>query len=969
MSSAAKLRRFGKGTAAVAVAATVMTAFGPVAMAWPDVAALQAAAGGASIGMVDTDQTTAVNEGATLLQAGAADQALGDMRLVIPNTFANGDVIDIYFFDREATGDANTPATDGSLNIDAGHQFTLTKAPTVNVDAKPYAATTQVTPITAALANNTERPAGVLPYTPPPAPASQVTPVAPKLVAELEKGTNSFGGTPNVLRLRVDGSSSKGDGSAKWIVTLSGAQVTLGANVSPGEIRAVPFARTATNTPGQYTDSPMFGDPAGGDTNDIDTDPVLAGYQYNIGVYTVPSYVSPVKVTQAEPTMILGDNTPQTVGAITITETQPYSLVGSASPGTAYTVWVTGASVMNTATDQVKVEIVDPATGESVTTTGVPGVAGPVPGAPAGVTGVPITFNLVQTDVPGAAAKLSSIKLSNIKLQATSNGPISYRLTGGSIDDAALGFLTTAGGAADPDGAGTVLAPAGDFGGVVNQTDIAPPTDELVLRGSASAGTSAIGGNNRYETARKIAKEWSPLGDDAIIASGENYPDALSSGFLSQRLGAPIILTMQGSVPADTMESLRERGVRKVYLIGGEAAISKGVSDKLLATPAYMWSDSAKNLVPRGGNLEVVRLGGSSRYSTNALVNMYAAAQNTGVAVVGTTSPAYGSPNKTTAMIARGDNFADALTANVLTSGRNTGLFTAVGGTSLALNSTTGPTLTAADLASLGAGTYELNPVDPDGAGPLPAALTLQRNVGGTLTTVATEASAGSAIYNRVVGGTITLTEAAPGVLDAADGFVITSTTATDYVPQLENLNALPVIITPKGELGDQAKNELSTLHIEHALIIGGADVIPDAVMKSVDGMNITTRRLAGTDRYDTARVVNEYAWTPASPSTTNTTPGLGFDGGKTTVGTATFGQAEAFLANGTRFPDALVAGPWVSRRHDAMVLVLQGSIPDPTKKFLTDNAAVLDRAIGLGLGSAVSSAVITEANKIVSSK
>ena len=968
MSSAATLRRFGKGTAAVATAALVMTAFGPAAFAaWDSpntdqtgLPLTQAQTVAGTIGVVDTNPVGATNyiehnQGATLVLPGQNGQAIGDVRLTIPNQFVSGDRVRLLLLDRSATD-----TTDGSNNANANKKVGFSGVPTVTVgavqndDTEVSGDTDDVTPGSAGPGTtaNTETPpdnpwvAANAPIATPPV-IDDVAPSAkPDFGATLS--ADSHGQGQNIITLRIN-NSAKGDPLAKWVVTLSDLKVDLGSEVTPGDLRVVPFAENAVGS--TWENAGWFGAP--GDANPIPADSNNfinnTPASRTIFQYTVPAQVSPVTVT-ASAGNIVSDGTPQSPGTLAIKETTMISL----GDGT-YQLRATGATLTNTDPATIKVTVANGGAGEQMT-------AGSLQYLGINAAGVYAPFAThaladaygdvvgIQFELEGADnTKISTVNVDGLLYRTATPGRVGFTLTGGTVSDGLNTWLTTYAG----DGAALAGVPAatafGGGGGII-QEDILPPLDELMSAIPATAGTTAIGGNNRYETARKIAKEWSPLGDEAIIASGENYPDALSSGFLSQRSGAPILLTMRGSVPADTMESLRERGVRKVYLIGGEAAISKGVSDKLLSTPSYMWSDSAKNLVPRGGNLEVVRLGGSSRYSTNALVNMYAAAQNTGVAVVGTTSPAYGSANKTTAMIARGDDFADALTANVLTSGRNTGLFTAIGSSTTTLNSTSGPTLSAADVQKLGAGVYTFN-----------AVLELLRN--GVV--VATPSAGDATIYNLDGGGIVTFS-AAPV---AASTFTITATGVSDYVPQLANLNALPVILTPKGELGEQAKNEMQTLHIEHALVIGGASVIPDAVASSINGMNITTRRLAGTDRYDTARVVNTYAWTPSVASTTNTTPGLGFDGGVTTVGGTRFGQGEAFLANGTRFPDALVAGPWVSRRHDAMVLVWQNSIPEPTKKFLTDNAAVLDRAIGLGLGAAVSSTVITEANKLVSSK
>lgn len=592
-----------------------------------------------------------------------------------------------------------------------------------------------------------------------------------------------------------------------------------------------------------------------------------------------------------------------------------------------------------------------------------------------GVPGAPIT----ATNTGGAtgAAGTATFALGGVNFIVAY--PLSTVTSGNQIGTAA--YTSTA----QTTGTGAITTPSTNLPDGVNQVDIMAdgPIEALLLKGSAAAGANTVGGNNRYETARKIAKLYSPSGDYAIIASGQNYPDALSSGYLSQRAGAPINLTQMNSIPQDTLESLRERNVKKVFIVGGTSAVSANVEKQLAATPSYYWDAAALASKPRGSNLEVVRLGGASRYSTNQLVNMYAAAQFDTQSTVGRTATEYGKALRTTAMLARGDAFADALTANILTAGRNGG-FTAIGTTTVAKSVQNAPSspgnfaitggignLTKTGLytvrlnsGTVAAGDEFLELVDPDG-------VVVRRTVDYDSTTGA----ATTAVFDRsatnvavAAGETVTFNAPLqPGVTAfALQTFNVTYTPAASQGqgdPVVTKANALPVILTDKGSLNEAAQAQMKNLYIEHALVIGGADVIPDSVVKQVDGMSVTTRRLGGKDRYETAKLVNEYAMAPVSIAEAGGTAGLGFDGGKSGTNNQMW---TAYLANGLNYPDALVAGPWVSANRDAMALVWQASIPEATKAFLTANAAKLDNATGLGLGSAVALSVVQEANRIV---
>ena len=87
-----------------------------------------------------------------------------------------------------------------------------------------------------------------------------------------------------------------------------------------------------------------------------------------------------------------------------------------------------------------------------------------------------------------------------------------------------------------------------------------------------------IGGQNRYETAKLIAEELGDY-DQAIIAFGLNFPDALAIGSYAAQEGIPILLTPRDRLITPTEEALE--GVEKTYVIGGEAVVSDDVLNQL----------------------------------------------------------------------------------------------------------------------------------------------------------------------------------------------------------------------------------------------------------------------------------------------------------------------------------------------------------------------------------------------------
>ncbi|HVM65533.1 MAG TPA: cell wall-binding repeat-containing protein, partial [Acidimicrobiales bacterium] len=150
--------------------------------------------------------------------------------------------------------------------------------------------------------------------------------------------------------------------------------------------------------------------------------------------------------------------------------------------------------------------------------------------------------------------------------------------------------------------------------------------------------TSVIAGTTRYDTARLAALAAFPNGaTNAVVASGEDFPDGLSAAALAGALNAPLLLTPTAALDADTTLALTSLKAKTVYVVGGTSAVSAHVVSQL-TTAGYT--------VP-------TPISGADRYATAAAVASAAA----GVTPVGTIG------GKKTAILATGLNFPDALSA------------------------------------------------------------------------------------------------------------------------------------------------------------------------------------------------------------------------------------------------------------------------------------------------------------------
>ena len=93
-----------------------------------------------------------------------------------------------------------------------------------------------------------------------------------------------------------------------------------------------------------------------------------------------------------------------------------------------------------------------------------------------------------------------------------------------------------------------------------------------------------LAGQDRYETAFEIAKAGWQQSDYAILAYGENYPDALTAVTLAKKQNAPILLTDKDSLDPITSTALQDLKVKTVYIVGGTAVISDAVENQLTTT-------------------------------------------------------------------------------------------------------------------------------------------------------------------------------------------------------------------------------------------------------------------------------------------------------------------------------------------------------------------------------------------------
>ncbi len=90
-------------------------------------------------------------------------------------------------------------------------------------------------------------------------------------------------------------------------------------------------------------------------------------------------------------------------------------------------------------------------------------------------------------------------------------------------------------------------------------------------------------GLNRYNTGLEIAKKYFPKTDTILIATGNDFADALAGGPLAAYQDAPLLLINSGwtEISPEMKEYIRSSGATNIAVLGGTGAVSKQLYDDL----------------------------------------------------------------------------------------------------------------------------------------------------------------------------------------------------------------------------------------------------------------------------------------------------------------------------------------------------------------------------------------------------
>ena len=149
--------------------------------------------------------------------------------------------------------------------------------------------------------------------------------------------------------------------------------------------------------------------------------------------------------------------------------------------------------------------------------------------------------------------------------------------------------------------------------------------------------TTRIGGSDRYDTSKKVA-ETIGLDNGIIIATGLNFPDALSIAPIAGIKAMPILLSPKTHLDSGIEKLIENKDIPVSYIVGERNVLDNAIEKS----------------VPNSK-----RLGGENRYSTNLNINKEFASDL----------------NFDTIYLATGNSFPDALSGSALAAKNNAPIF------------------------------------------------------------------------------------------------------------------------------------------------------------------------------------------------------------------------------------------------------------------------------------------------------
>ena len=317
-------------------------------------------------------------------------------------------------------------------------------------------------------------------------------------------------------------------------------------------------------------------------------------------------------------------------------------------------------------------------------------------------------------------------------------------------------------------------------------------------------------GNDRYETAAALVATI-PTADTVVIATGQDFPDALAGGAAAAAMGGPLLLVTKGDVPTPTREQLERLRPSRIVVFGGPNSIADSV---IAFLQQQSWGPTVK------------RVAGPDRIATAIEASREAFPDGAGHV-----------------FLATGNGFADALAAVPAAAHH--------GGPILL---TSGPELSPAVLA-------EIDRLDPTEAviivgGPnsVPYDVDAQVNATGRYA---------SRFEGRDRYHTAALM-AAFLPMDTGAAFLASGGVFADALAAgpIAGRRVAPLLLTASGNLPEQARSELANRSAQVVYVAGGPNSVNDSVLSQLDAATLGYTFIGHRDQAQTMPV----QWNACAP-------------------------------------------------------------------------------------------------------
>jgi len=234
-------------------------------------------------------------------------------------------------------------------------------------------------------------------------------------------------------------------------------------------------------------------------------------------------------------------------------------------------------------------------------------------------------------------------------LYASTTTPTIYTFSGITVDapdnfEGPVGAFITVGAAWDPatdECTGGVVLP--EYGNENFQSQVDGQI-EIYAVGQQTTGTRIAGSIADQTAEAALEAQWPPtpggfcvpnnanpdptadnVGSSVVLATDQNWPDALTGSYLASYYHTGVLLTPGGMLSPYAAQAIQEEGISTVFIVGGPLAVSNSVETTLTHTPQYQCGGSVPRVNALGTpiDLNVIRIDGPAADDTAEAIATY----------------------------------------------------------------------------------------------------------------------------------------------------------------------------------------------------------------------------------------------------------------------------------------------------------------------------------------------------------